>query len=144
MALPFLAKIQDKVLSLKSYQRNPGSCKALGEAFGLYDGVLEKLYFESTGTNDEMFALILQGLLDQQCFKSITYKRNQLGLKSLDLIVKMIKRPMPQNLDQLKIVNCRLNPKAIQTFLPQIHDSNLRKLSLVKTGINSTMLVYIL
>lgn len=144
VAIPTLAKIQNRVLSLKSYQLNAGSCKALGEAFSLYDHVLEKLYLESVGTNDEMFSLILRGLTEQECFKSITYKHNHIDLLSFEIIIKMIKRPMPYNLDQLRVVNCRIGPKAIQTFLPQINDSNLRRLSLVKAGINSTVVIHIL
>jgi hypothetical protein len=96
---------------------------------------LEKLFLESTGTDDKMFAAILEGLVEQTHFKAITYKANALDHLSITCILKMIERPMPSNLDELRIINCKISPAAIKQLVENITRSNLRKLSLVKAGI---------
>lgn len=82
-----------------------------------------------------MFAAILEGLVEQTHFKSITYKKNSLDHLSIDLILQMVHRPLPHNLDELRIINCRISPGAIKRLVENITQSNLRRLSLVKTGI---------
>ena len=67
-----------------------GLCIALGKAFNLYSDILEKLTLESTGTNDEMLSTLLKGLLEQNSFKSLTYKKLPLDHLSIDCIIFMI------------------------------------------------------
>ena len=110
VAMPTLAKIKDKVLNLAGYKMNLGLCKALGRAFLLYHDVLEKLLLESTGTDDEMLAAILEGLREQVNFKSVTYKRNIMDQLSVRALVKLAHRPVPHNLDEVRIINCRITP----------------------------------
>jgi len=74
---------------------NMGLCVALGRAFNLYSGILEKLTLESTGTNDEMLSTLLHGLLEQENFKAFIYKKLPLDKLSIDCIIKMILRPIP-------------------------------------------------
>ena len=71
-----MAKIENKVLDLTGYQMNIGLSVALGQAFMLYNDVVQKLLLESTKMDDPMFAAILEGLSEQQNFKSVTYKKN--------------------------------------------------------------------
>ena len=47
---------------MKGYQISEGLAKAMGRAFELYGDILDKLYMESNGTNDEMLSIILAGL----------------------------------------------------------------------------------
>ena len=42
----------------------------------MYDDVVSKILLDSNGADDPMFSAILEGLLEQQNFKSITYKNN--------------------------------------------------------------------
>jgi ribosome assembly protein YihI (activator of Der GTPase) len=72
----------------------------------LHDDIIEKLYLESNNTNDEMLSNILEGLKNQENFKSLTYKKSKFGDKSIDLIIELMSKPMPSNLDELRIVNC--------------------------------------
>ena len=87
-----------------------------------------------------MFAAILEGLSEQLNFKSVTYKKNSFeNLEnpasdlSMAVLVKLIHRPIPYNLDEVRIINCKIAPKAVQMFLEEIQGSNIRRLSLVKT-----------
>jgi len=116
---------------------NRGICKALGRAFTLYNDVLEKLLLESTGTDDAMLAAILGGLQEQSKFKAITYKKNSLDLVSIRSLIKLVQRPMPGNLDVLRIINCRMSQQAVEELVTEIQgaNSNIRRLSLVKARI---------
>ena len=105
----------------------------------LYGDVINKLYLESNDTNDESFSYILKGLTDQYNFKSMTYKKNKLDIKSVECILKLISRHVPQNLDELRIVNCAISTKAMTLLLDNLPGTNLRKLSLVKVGIKGAL-----
>jgi len=144
VALPALSKIRDKVLNLKGYQMNAGLCSALGQAFLLYNHVVEKLFMESTGTQDDSFARVLEGLAEQHGFKTLCYKKNDLGPRSVAAILALVRRPLPHNLDELRIVNCRVSASAIQTLLQGLPSTNLRKLTLVKTGLRGSLLDYVI
>jgi len=123
---------------------NHGLCKALGLSFHLYNSVLEKLLLDSTGTDDEMLSHMLEGLQEQSNFKAFTYKKNSLNEKSVRQIVKLLCREMPFNLDELRIINCTISPYATQLLLEDVPETSLRRLSLVKTQMNSQMFRMIL
>jgi len=131
-------------LNLKGYKINVGLSKALGHAFRLYGDIIEKLYMESTGTDDEMLATILQGLTGQRNFKAFTYKKSKLGEKSINAIIELVKRPMPHNLDELRIVNCQIKPQPIKNLLEAFADTHIRRLTLVKCGVDFLTLGYII
>ena len=55
------------------------------------------------------------------------------------MLIKLIHRPIPYNLDEVRLINCKIAPQAVQYFIQEINGSNLRKLSLVKCEINKTL-----
>jgi hypothetical protein len=144
IAMPTLAKIKDKTLNLDGYSLNHGLCNALGKAFNLYHDVLEELIIVNTGADDEMLAAMLEGLHEQHNFKALTYKKNSLGIKSVEQLAKLIKRQRPFNLDEVRIINCKISSAASQMLLEEIQGTNLRRLALVKCHINSSHFEYIL
>ena len=90
VALPILARIKNKVLRMKGYQISNGLAQAMGQAFELYGDIIEKLYIESSGTNDEMLSVILAGLTKQKNFKTLAYKKSKLGEKSFQLLTQLV------------------------------------------------------
>ena len=46
---------------------------------------------------------------------------------------------MPENVDEVRIVNCKITSNAISSLLSQIQGSNILKLGLVKVNITSNM-----
>jgi len=47
-------------------------------------------------------------------------------------------------LDEVRIINCKIGPKAVQMFLEEMQGSNIRRLSLVKTEINKSLFEHVL
>lgn len=82
-----------------------------------------------------MFAAILEGLAEQTNFKAVTYKKNSLDALSVQGLLRLMARPLPHNLDELRIINCRVTTAALNTLMDGIIQSNLRRLSLVAAGI---------
>lgn len=144
VALPTLSKIKDKVLKLQNYAINMGLAQGLGRAFALFTNVLRHLYVENSGATDEMLAIMLTGLLRQQQFKALTCKKSNLDAYSTDVIVELLLRPFPFNLDELRIINCRVKPVIIQKLLKPIPDTKLRRLALVGAGIDTNTFSHIL
>ena len=67
-----------------------------------------------------------------------------MGPLSCRAIIRLIERPMPHNLDELRIVNCHIKPSLVQELLEEIVDSKLRRLALVKLSLGSTLFEYII
>jgi hypothetical protein len=103
----------------------------------LYHDLIEKLLLEGVGTDDEMLAAILDGLYEQHNFKSVTYKRNTLGNLSVKALARLINRTRPSNLDEVRIINCKISTASSQLLLEEIQGSKLRRLALVKCNIST-------
>ena len=136
--------MKNKVLNLKGYKLNNGLCQALGKAFLLYHDLLEKLLLESVGADDQMLAALLDGLKEQVNFKSVTYKKNSLGPLSVKALSVLINRTRPSNLDELRIINCKISTASSELLLESIQGSQLRRLALVKCHIDSQLFEHII
>jgi Ran GTPase-activating protein (RanGAP) involved in mRNA processing and transport len=90
-----------------------------------------------------MLAKILTGLLEQREFKAFTCKKNQFDLKSTAILIKLLRRPFPQNLHELRIISCTVRPQAMTSLLECIPETQLRRLTLVKAGIDTNTIGHI-
>ena len=105
--LPLLNKVHNKTLTLQTYTLNKAHCKALAQAIPKAEDV-SKLRFENCGIEDAEFALILAACSQLKDFKSIVYVRNQLGEKSIDSIHGLLEKRIPNHLEEVKVVDCRM------------------------------------
>jgi Leucine-rich repeat (LRR) protein len=71
--------------------------------------------------------------------KSIVYRRNDFQRLSIERIIPLLARKKPQNLEELRIVGCRIGPAITHDLVQELlNGTNLSKLSLVKTSMSST------
>lgn len=88
---------------------------------------------ESNNMRDEDLAAVLEGLHRLQDIKSITYNKNEFGMKSaeaLKIIVGL--RYIPYHLEELRLVNCKISPQAMNVFLDVLEERNyIKRLALV-------------
>jgi Ran GTPase-activating protein (RanGAP) involved in mRNA processing and transport len=131
--LPLLSRIKNKVLNLANYALTAGIAKSLGQSIKKNDQHFNKILMESNNMRDEDFAAVLEGLHKLQDIKSITYNKNEFGLKSaeaLKIIVGL--RYIPYHLEELRLVNCKISPQSMSVFLDVLEDRNyIKRLALV-------------
>ena len=83
LALPILEKIHNKALNLQNYTLSPVATQALMIASKFFDDFVNKILLDNCGVNDDQFSKILESLLNLKDFKSIIYRRNHFGMKSV-------------------------------------------------------------
>ena len=68
--------------------------------------------------------------------KSLVYKQNEFGMKTMEYLRPFMVRPMPNQMDELRIINCKMGLGAINMLLNcLIEKSYIRKLALVKASL---------
>ena len=106
-----------KTLCLKGYTLSQGHANALARACTLFDNSIKRILFDNCGVDDEEFAAILWGLGQLNDFKSIIYKRNVFDQESLEAITPLMRKKLPNHLEELKIIDCRVSSKIINDLI---------------------------
>ena len=76
--------------------------------------------------------MILEGLTKLNDFKSIIYKMNGINQKSIDNLQPLLAKRLPNHLEELKIIDCKMSGSLIESLLNTLSkQSQLRKLALV-------------
>lgn len=109
LVLPLLEKIRGKTLFLQSYSLSKGHCRALVQACKhLNDQIVNRVHFENCGLDDTELSILLEALSQLHDFKSIVYKQNVFGPQALEQIPKLLNRPIPFHLQELKLIDCKI------------------------------------
>ena len=66
---------------------------------------------QNCGLDDDEFSVILEGLCHLKEFKSLSYIQNNFGESSLENCSDLLKRKCPNQLDDLQIINCKIDGK---------------------------------
>ncbi|CDW89852.1 UNKNOWN [Stylonychia lemnae] len=139
LALPILNKIRSKTLYLQGYMLNIGHCKALSVAFRFFDSLMTRLHLENNNIKDEQFKDMLEGLNYVTDLKSIIYKSNEFGSKSLKMLKPLIAKSLPYHLEELRIINCKISSTTTDELLNCLYDRCfLRKLALVNANLQES------
>ena len=118
-ALPLLAKVVNRQLTLHSYRIESAHCRAFAKTCDAIAGhvnttaFLSKLLLDNCGVSDADFAELIRGITKLKTLSQIIYRKNEFGEKSVWQIQPILLRPFGQNhLQDLRIVDCKITPKA--------------------------------
>ena len=76
--------------------------------------------------------MILEGLAHLKDFKSIIYKMNTVNSLSLQKMVPIFEKRLPMHLEELKLIDCKINATLIAELMTSLLEkSQLKCLSLV-------------
>jgi hypothetical protein len=115
--LPIFDHIRDKTLILVDYKLSMGVCVGLAKAFSNEQDLVHSFIFENCGITDEMLAILLGGMLRLTRVRSLIYRRNEFGEMSASLMERILKRFMPQNIEELRIERCEVTKKGLGILL---------------------------
>lgn len=90
LMLPLLHKLKKRTLNLAGYSLNGANVRALTWAFNYGDHIINRVILENNSIHDEDFAELLCGLQHLQEVKSIVYIRNELMIKSAEVLGRIL------------------------------------------------------
>ena len=131
---------------LQEYTLSPGHCRGLAQACKFFDHrYVNRVYFNNCGIDDQEFASILEGLNNLKDFKAIIYKANMFGEKSLLNLRPLLLKRVPNHLEELTLVDCRMNSSIVCRLVDLILDSRsqLRKLGLINANHSESSIMQI-
>ena len=84
--------------------------KAFVRTFDFNKEFVSRFLFQSCGLTDTHLAILLNGLEKLENVSSLVLKSEEFGLKSVQLIKPLIERPRPYNLQELRLIDCKIPP----------------------------------
>ena len=113
--LPILNKIYCKTLCLQNYLLNEGHCQGLASACVHLDPrVVNKLMFDNCGLTGDLTSILLEGAASMRELKALTFKASTFNRESIDSIEPILARGMPNHLEELSIIDCRLSSTVLE------------------------------
>lgn len=110
--------------------------KGLASAIEFFDTrVVNRILLNNCGISGDSLALILDGILKLKDFKALVYKMNGINSAALNKINLLFERRLPHHLEELKIIDCKIN----QTLIQQLLDALLKKSQIKKFALVNAM-----
>lgn len=113
LPLPIFQKIYDRRLVMSDYLLNIELCQALAKGLKYNPQVIDNIYLNNCGLNEEMTGQILQGATELENLQEFTLINSELGPSSIKQLEKLMFKSFPFQLQVLKIVNCKLSSKTL-------------------------------
>ena len=136
LAIPLLAKVVNRQLSLINYKLSVGHVKAFCKTFDFNKEFVSRFLFQNCGMSDDHNAILFEHMQKLNHVSSIVLKNEDFGQKSVDGIVALLERPAPLNLMTLRLINCRTSVNFSRQLIQKIKESNqLKVLGLVNAKI---------
>jgi len=133
-----MQKIRNHTLELLDFRPNDGLCLSLAHAFTLGTKLLQKIVLSGNGLDDPMLATILSGLLHQELFKIFICRRNSIGSNSAIHLSEFFQRKIPKNIDEFRLIECKISSSVIDDLLRGLASSQIRKVALAEANINKS------
>ena len=82
---------------------------------------------------------IIDGLVTLKDFKSLIYRGNEMGLKSVEALKPLFSKAFPNNLRELRIINCKIHCSVTEKLIQALNErSSLQRLALVNTNLSDS------
>lgn len=95
------------MLALEDYKLNLGLCKALGSVLDDLGALIRKIVLRNNGINDESYAIILDGALQNKNIKSLHLRGNEFAEASLKKFLHYFENEKRPALEEIVISNCK-------------------------------------
>ena len=131
--------MKDKCLQLIGYHVNERICKALRTACKMYPACITQVLLDNNGIRDEGMQIILESLCELKYVKKLVVKNNELSsYESLGWLRQLLGRIQPNQLDELRLNNCKMSAQFIEDLFEIILEcKSLRKFSLIRANIQT-------
>ena len=108
LAIPLLAKVVNKQLSLMNYHLSVGHVKAFCKTFDFNKEFVSKFLFDNCGLTDSHNEILFTSMTKLEKVTDVVIKRSEFCQRSVDAIRTLLEKPKPYNLSTLRIINCKM------------------------------------
>ena len=139
LALPLLAKVVNRQLSLMSYKLSTGHIKAFGNTFQYNSEFVNRFLFKNCGLSDQHIEILLKSCEQLKQVVSLVFKHEEFGLKAMQAIKFLFHRRKPNRLEILRIIDCHIPGTVTRELISTLLEENhLGVLGLVNTKISDS------
>lgn len=92
-----------------NYQLSLGHVKAFVSTFDFNKDFVNRFLFKHCGLTDAAVEILLTNMNKLERVISLVLKGEEFGLKSIMAIKPLLERPKPNNLEVLRLVNCKIS-----------------------------------
>jgi len=117
LALPLLAKVVNKQLSLHNYKMGTAHCVAFAETCRFNYNFMSRLVLNNNGLSDSDLAMLLEGLQHMRTISVIDLRKNIVGDQSVRMMSDFMIRSNPRHLQVLRLVDCKMSHPTTLTLL---------------------------
>ena len=111
LALPLINKVVDGKIVLQGYTLDSGHFIALANSIKQTQlPRINAIYFDNCGIDDDELALLLEGLIPMDCFKTFVYINNVFEYAAMEAIKPILLHKYPRELQELRLVNVYTQP----------------------------------
>ena len=116
----------------------PGIAAALGPALLSFEGSLQSVLLSNNVLVDEGLSAILEALVARADTRKLVVANNDVGPLSSAQIIKLLGKPQPNNLDELRLIACKAQGPVVIDVLESVREGYcyLKRLGLVKMQLN--------
>lgn len=133
-----LQRARDGQMDLKGYYLNDPLCEAFFQSCCKHPDFIDSLHLENNGLRDQATSKMIDAMAALNKIAKIAIVNNQVGLKSYWSLDKLLsgQKGKQSQLVELRICQTKMSSEVTQNLLLKItEDSQIRKLSLVNTGL---------
>ena len=104
--MPLINKVIDGKIVLQGYTLDSGHFIALANSIKQTQlPLINAIYFDNCGIDDDELALLLEGLIPMTCFKKFVYINNVFEYAAMEAIKPILLHKYPNELLELRLVN---------------------------------------
>ena len=143
--LPIINKVENGVLPLQDYTLSIGQCRGLAAVMEKTKLPIETLFLDNCGVDDEELADLFKGFQAIDDFRRFYYKDNGFYANALEAIQPILVKPSPNNLRELRLVNCKTSDKFVNQLVQFLATRNfsLKSLGLISMQLSAAGLEYL-
>ena len=104
-----LKMIEDKSLNLLDHKLNDGQTKGLAAHFKSAPTNIIRAVLDNNGISDELMSELLEATQHLEMMKCLIVRNNVFGRRSIEAIKPILKKDLPFNLTELRIMNCKIS-----------------------------------
>ena len=124
LAIPLLAKVVNRQLSLMNYKLSLGHVKAFVRTFDFNKMFVTKFLFKNCGLTDEHNQILFSHMEKLEHVETIILKQEDFNVKSMAALRPILARPKPFQLQVLRIIDCRIPTQVTRELISTLREGN--------------------
>lgn len=108
MPLDIFHQIENDTLVLSDYHLSDALAQGLRRACETQPRLFQKIIVNNCGLTDQGLVDVLEGCLALRVVRSIVLRNTIVGEKAGKVLVKNVERPLPLNVEELKLESCQV------------------------------------